>query len=204
MKLYKNLNTALKEREEVRALKLTLKGGQFPEELFDFPHLSELYLEGETEYLPARFDAWKELRTLSLRWPQFSGDISQLFSLPQLENLKVMETPVKTLRLPVGQVVAPLKVLTMKKCQLTQLPEDISMLSKLTEFFLPNNHLKNLPVTFSELSLLKRLNLDQNNFSLFPDVFKEMPHLSHLSIDGNAFPEEEKERIQRLYGIWIH
>jgi hypothetical protein len=30
-----------------------------------------------------------------------------------------------------------------------------------------------------------------------------MQKLSHLSIDANNFPEEEKERIQREFNIWV-
>ena len=44
MKLYKNLTTALKEREEVTAIKLSLKGAAFPKELYDLPNLKEVYL----------------------------------------------------------------------------------------------------------------------------------------------------------------
>ena len=44
MKLYKNLSNALKERDEVRAIKLSLKGKYFPVDLFELPYLEEAYL----------------------------------------------------------------------------------------------------------------------------------------------------------------
>lgn len=203
MKLYKSLATALKEREEVKALKLTLKDKKFPVELFDFPNLEELYLEGMVENFPDAILGWKNLKTLSIKWDHFSGSLSLLFSLPKLENLKVIETPLKTLLLPLGKASAPLKFLTLKNCALKALPEELSMLTHLSELTLPQNALKELPRSFYELQNLKRLNLDSNEFEIFPDAFKRMPRLTHLSIDGNKFAEEEKERIQRESNIWV-
>lgn len=203
MKLYKNLTSALKERDQVEALKVTLKDKKFPEEIFDFPHLRELYLEGAVETFPDKINGWSHLKTLSIKWENFNGSLSQLFSLPQLENLKVIETPLKTLLLPLGKAAAPLKFLTLKSCELSLLPEELSMLTTLTELTLPNNFLTKLPQSFHELQELRRLNLDQNDFEVFPDAFKKMPKLTHLSIDGNKFSEEEKERIQRESNIWV-
>jgi Leucine-rich repeat (LRR) protein len=77
------------------------------------------------------------------------------------------------------------------------------MLTQLYELSLPNNNLSRLPHSFYELKFLKRLNLDSNSFDVFPDVIKKMQTLSHLSFDANNFPEEEKERIQREYNIWV-
>ncbi len=204
MKLYKNLSTALKEREQVEALKISLKEKTFPTEIFDFPNLRELYLEGATESFPDQIMGWKNLKTVSIKWENFKGSLSQLFSLPQLENLKVIETPLKTLLLPLGKASAPLKFLTLKNCGIEKLPEELSMLTQLSELTLPNNSLSELPRSFFELQNLKRLNLDQNEFSIFPDAFKKMPKLTHLSIDGNKFSEEEKERIQRESNIWVN
>lgn len=204
MKLYKNLSTALKEREEVRAIKLSLKGGKFPEELFDLTHLEEAYLEGDCESFPSHIPDWKNLRVLSLKWENFKGDLSPVFSLPLLENLKIIETPLKTFLLPLGIVSAPLKFLTIKGCKLEKLPEEISMLSKLQELYLPGNSLEELPHSFRELTLLKRLNLDSNQFQIFPDFIKSLPYLTHLSIDQNNFSEDEKARIQREFHIWVN
>jgi len=201
MKLYKNLTTALKEREEVRAIKLSLQT-HFPLELFDFPNLEEAYLEGECRNFPAKTQGWDKLKILSIKWSQFSGDLSPLFSLPSLENLKIIETPIKTFILPLGKINAPLKFLSIKSCGLQKLPEEISMLTKLQEFHLPNNELSALPFAFEALSELRRLNLDSNSFTIFPDLIKPMKGLSHLSIDGNPFNDEEKARIQREFHIW--
>jgi Leucine-rich repeat (LRR) protein len=204
LKLYKNLATALKEREEVEALKVTLTGGTFPSELLMLPNLKELYLEGETEDFPKIGTPWNKLRVLTVKWPSFKGDISGLFSLHSLSNLKIIETPLKRLTLPLGQIHAPLKSLTLKSCELTELPEEFSMLTILEELNLSGNKLSALPASFPMLMKLKRLNLDHNHFSKFPEQFRNMKGLSHLSIDGNKFNEDEKARIQREFNIWVN
>ena len=201
MKLYKNLTNALKERDEVRAIKLSLKGKYFPVDLFELPHLEEAYLEGECEVFPENIPGLKNLKVLSIKWEQFSGDLSSILSLPNLENLKIIETPMKKFLLPLGKINSPLKFLTIKGSGLERLPEEISMCTELQDLSLPGNKLKELPFSFKELKNLRRLNLDNNKFEFFPDQIKLMKNLGHLSIDGNYFSEEEKERIQRDFHI---
>lgn len=202
MKLYKNLTAALKEREEVTAIKLSLKDKKFPLELFDLPNLEEAYLEGICENFPDKIQGWDKLKILSIKWGNFTGDLSPVFSLPSLENLKIIETPIKTFLLPLGKINAPLKFVSIKGCGLQKLPEEISMFVNMQEFHLPSNNLSSLPFAFKELNQLKRLNLDSNCFTVFPDLIKSMKTLTHLSIDGNSFDEDEKARIQREFHIW--
>jgi internalin A len=203
MKLYKNLATAAKVRTEVRALKLSVKSETFPAELREFPNLRELYLEGNCRTFPEDDLPWPELRTLSIKWPAFAGSLAAFFRLPRLENLKLIETPLDVLRLPLGHVRAPLTSLTIKDCGLRALPEEVALLRQLTELNLSGNTLESLPASFVDLHFLHRLNLDNNGFVRFPDLVKRMPALAHLSIDRNRFPEEEKERIQREFHLWV-
>ena len=202
MKLYKSLPAALKDREEVRAVKLTLKDKIFPPSLFELPNLEEAYLDGDCETFPASIDGWKNLKHLSLKFENNQSDLSSLFSLPRLENLKLISTPIKVFLLPLGHIQAPLKFISIKGCGLEKLPEEVSMLTTLEELHLPQNKLFVLPVAFQDLRKLKRLNLDSNRFLIFPNVIKKMPELKHLSIDGNSFDEDEKARIQREFHIW--
>lgn len=201
MKLYKNLAIALQEREEVRGIKISLKGN-FPKELFDLTQLEEAYLEGDCSDFPSMIQGWEKLKLLSIKWEKFKGDLSPVFSLPQLAHLKIIETPIKTFLLPLGTVAAPLKFLSIKGSKFERLPEEVSMLTELEELHLPNNRLTKLPYAFQELKKLKRLNLDGNEFEIFPDAIKSLPKLGHLSIDGNKFSEDEKARIQREFHIW--
>ena len=203
MKLFRTLKSAMEDAENVEALKLDIKDGKFPPELFMFNNLKELYLEGNCTDVPKAGQPWPVLKLLSIKWPSFTGDLSKLMALQTLENLKIIETPQKRVILPIGASLPALKSLTMKNCQLEILPGEITIYPELTELNLTGNELSKLPVSFVDLKKLKRLNLDQNQFSKFPDMIKSMPGLSHLSIDGNPFPEEEKERIQREFHIWL-
>lgn len=182
MKLYKDLGKALKAKKEVQYLMLTLKDSAFPEELLELT----------------------ELRELSFKAPAFSGDLSRLFNLPHLANLKIIDTPLTYFYLPLGHVLSPLKSLTIKDCDLLKLPEEFSQLTELTDLNLSGNKLEVLPYSFVDLNYLKRLNLDKNNFKVFPDLIKNMTALSHLSFDLNPFPEEEKARIHREFNIWVN
>lgn len=202
MKLYKNLSSALKERDEVRAIKISIKSKKFPMEIFDFPNLEEAYLDGECEIFPDSILGWSKLKILSIKWANFTGDLSAVFSLPSLENLKIIETPVKMFLLPLGKINAPIKFLSIKSCGLQKLPEEVSMLVFVQEMHLPGNALTELPFSFKELSSLKRLNLDNNSFQKLPNQIKQMKNLAHLSIDSNQFGEDEKARIQREFFIW--
>lgn len=202
MTLYKSLSKASERRENVEFLKITIKGESFPDELLDFPNLRELYLDGNCRDFPPETPLWKNLKVLSIKWPKFSGDVSSLFRLSCLENLKIIETPLERLYLPLGKTPAPLKSLTIKDCALEGLPEEISMIWNLQELNLSGNRLYRLPISFIDLQELRRLNLDNNHFSVFPDEVKKMPRLHHLSIDGNKFSEEEKVRIQREFHLW--
>lgn len=201
LKLYKNLSQALVDGPEVEALKVSLSG-KFPHELFMLGNLKELYLEGDIQDLPRLGSLWPRLKILSVKWPFFKGDLSGFFSLPSLENLKIIETPIKRLTLPLGHVTSQIKSLTFKDCELSELPEEISMLTQLQEMNLSGNELSALPYSFTTLFFLRRLNLDSNNFVRFPDLIKSMTKLSHLSIDSNKFSEEEKSRIQRQFHLW--
>ncbi len=203
MKLYKTLTSAMKDRDEVRALKLKIDDGKFPHDIFFLSNLEELYLEGNCQKLPDIKSTWPKLKIMSVNWSEFQGDLAALFSLPLLENLKIIETPQKRLILPLGRIAAPLKSLTLKNLGLENLPQEISMVTTLEELNISGNQLTKLPEAFPELKKLKRLNLDKNQFSTFPDLIKSMPALSHLSIDNNPFSDDEKDRIQRVFHIWL-
>ncbi len=203
MKLFRSLDSAMEEAESVEALKLDIKDGKFPPQIFMLENLKELYLEGNCIDLPKIGHPWPVLKTLSIKWPQFKGDLSRMMALPSVENLKIIETPQKQVLFPIGSAVLSLKSLTMKNCGLGALPEEITIFPELTEMNLSGNDLRHLPQAFVDLKKLKRLNLDQNQFETFPDMIKSMPLLSHLSIDGNPFPQIEKDRIQREFHIWL-
>lgn len=202
--MFKNLKSALEERESVTALKITIKEATLPDELFHFPQLRELYLEAPAlKDLPDDISGWSALALLQLRAPAFKGSLAPLFHLPKLTNLKTAETPLHPLRLAIGGSKAPLRFLTLKDAGLKSLPEEFGELTAIEELHLPGNLLQVLPDTFKQLTRLKWINLDSNELKIFPEVLAKLPQLKHLSLDGNSFPEEEKERIQRKFHLTV-
>ncbi len=184
-----------------QVLKINVKGEEFPQNILDYPDLTELYLEGNCRSFPTNTPSWENLKVLSIKWPNFDGDLSAIFKLKNLENLKIIGTPLHTFNLPLGHSPAPIKSLTIKDCGLKALPEEFPILSQLYEINLSGNDLTKLPASFIDLLKLKRLNLDANKFSVFPDGIKKMPNLGHLSIDNNCFSDDELARIQREFHI---
>jgi leucine-rich repeat protein SHOC2 len=204
MTLHKSLTTALKVRETVSALKLTIREGHLPIELFHFPQLQELYLDAPNlTDVSINLAAFSQLKVFQLRAPQLKGSMVELFRLPKLENLKAIDTPLHPLRLSLGGSRAPLKFLTLKSCGLRELPIEFGELTTLEEIYLPQNQLTTLPITFSDLTKLKRLNLDSNHLALFPSILSKLPHLKHVSMDHNLFNEEERERIEREFHLLV-
>jgi Leucine-rich repeat (LRR) protein len=181
MKLYKTLESALKNPTDVSVLKLLWEKKHYPTELSNFPKLTELIFEA----------------------PQFAGDLSELFKIKTLTNLKIVNTPIERLILPIG-VTPTLRFLTLKNCSLKELPTEFSSLGDLEECSLTENKLNELPSTFYLLAKLRRLNLDANLFKKFPEIVLKAPSLRHLSIDHNLFSDEEKSRIQRLFHLTVN
>ena len=188
--MFKNLKSALEERESVTALKITIKDATLPEDIFHFPQLRELYLEAPAlKDLPHDISGWSALALLQFRAPAFKGSLAPLFHLPKLTNLKTAETPLHPLRLAIGGSKAPLRFLTLKDAGLKTLPEEFGELTTIEELHLPGNLLQALPESFKQLTRLKWINLDGNELKTFPEVLTKLPQLKHLSLDGNSFPE---------------
>lgn len=201
MAMFKSLPEALKDPASCTTLKLSVRGKEIPAELFQLHALKELYLEAPLlKELPS-LAGLSKLQVVSLKAPVLNGEVSPLFHLPELKNLKLIETPLEPLKIELKSIMAPLQWLTMKSCGLRALPLELGELTKLEELVVPDNELKELPFTFVGLIKLKRLNLDGNAFVKFPDSIKELPQLHHVSIDGNHFSEAEKARIQRQFGL---
>lgn len=204
MKSTKKINDTVIRQSGEKILRIDIKSKVFPIELIDFGEIEELYLLGECEEFPVESPHWHKLKTLSIKLPKFKGDLSSLFKLKSLENLKIIETPIDSFRLPLGHIVSPIKFLTIKGCGLKFLPEEISMLENVKEMNLSENNLESLPQSIVDLKFLKRLNLDSNKFSRFPDHIKDVKGLSYLSLDKNCFSEEEVYRIQREFNLTLH
>ncbi len=192
----------LNDWEDIKAIKITIQD-EFPLDFFRFKNLEELYVEGSCKFLPDLNNSFKKLKLLSIRLRGLKGSIESVFNLPSLENLKVIETPLKSFMIPSDLGSSSLVSLTIKNCSLKELPENIFQLEKLTEINFSGNDLSGLPSSIQALKNLRRLNLDQNRFKHLPGVISYISKLKHLSIDQNLFSQLEKDRIERDFHITI-
>src|SRR5690606_16047716 len=163
--------------------RIDIKSKVFPIELIDFGEIEELYLLGECEEFPVESPHWHKLKTLSIKLPKFKGDLSSLFKLKSLENLKIIETPIDSFRLPLGHSVWPRLLLSISGSRLKYPPPDISMLKAVTSTILSESELTSLPQSIVDQQFLERFNLDSNTFARFPDHIKDVKGLSYLSSD---------------------
>jgi len=201
MGMFKSLAEAEKNPADCAVLKLTIKGSTLPEGLFKLAQLQELYLEAPLIKTLPDFSAFPKLRLLSIKAPSLESGIAALFLLPNLQNLKVLDTPLDPFTMKLEKKMAPLSSLSLKSCGIKKLPLELGELTLLQELGLQDNELAELPFTFPGLINLKRLNLDANRFTTFPDLVGELNKLQHISIDSNQFSESERARIQRQFNI---
>lgn len=75
--------------------------------------------------------------------------------------------------------------LTIKYCNLTEIPEKITQCKNLKTLDLSGNNIKVLSDNFSELKQLEELNLTGNDFVEFPAAVTKLENLRKLKIKGN-------------------
>jgi Leucine-rich repeat (LRR) protein len=123
-----------------------------------------------------------------------------LFQLPNLEILKIKNSPLKVL--PEFSAM-PLRILQLSGLELTEIPQTIGLLEKLDSLDLSGNQLSDLPGNLEKLINLGRVNLDKNRFEVLPSCIEKLPRLNHLSMDHNPLTDEEKSRLHQTFGIWF-
>ncbi|MEI8345998.1 MAG: hypothetical protein WCG27_00915 [Pseudomonadota bacterium] len=129
---------------------------------------------------------------------------AELFTLPQLQILKIKNGKLKSLpQLSQGQPLSPLKTLQLSHQQLANLPEWLFEFKSLELLDLSSNCLKTLPESLAKLSILKRLNLDGNQFQTFPGALYGLKGLNHLSVDENPLTESEKGLLHQRFSMWF-
>lgn len=91
-----------------------------------------------------------------------------------------------------------LKVLDVRKNEITVVPKAICDLRALDQLLLSMNHIKSFDISSS----IKILDLSYNNITLIPtDFFKKLPSLQYLNLDSNQInhlPDDIGESIREL------
>ena len=89
--------------------------------------------------------------------------------------------------------------------QLTQLPEDIGLLSNLKQLYLEWNNLVSLPPSFSQLSNLENLAISNNWLTELPNDFGNLTELSFLDLGYNQILEipESIGNLLNIEYLWL-
>lgn len=78
--------------------------------------------------------------------------------------------------------------LSMRRNQLTELPLELTYLTKLTQLSLADNQIKEIPPEINRLHTLTHLNLKNNNLAELPVELLELSNLKMLRLEGNPLP----------------
>lgn len=149
------------------------------------------------EELPERFHELKDLKKLTLVTPELKRLPESLYLLEDLELLKIKNSQ----NIVINQLAnfKNLKTIQLANLKLKELPIWVCENLKLDTLDIHGNELISLAKGFENLKNLKRVNLDNNNFSALPWELEQLPSLNHLSLENNNFPQEEKNRITRIF-----
>ncbi|CAM9458599.1 unnamed protein product [Pylaiella littoralis] len=78
-----------------------------------------------------------------------------------------------------------LVVLSLKKCKLRRLGDDVAELGSLKELYLENNLILNLPEAFTRLRMLEILDMKKNRLQDCPEAIGSLSRLKRLELDEN-------------------
>lgn len=202
LKVYTSLPEALKEPEKVRALDLgDQKIKNFPPEIFRFPNLQKLVLNGnelkslpeeigrlknlvwldlynnQLSALPNSFGQLQQLIYLDLGWNNFRQIPEEIFELKKLQHLYLYANQLKKISPRIKEIQS-----------LSHL-----RLGKGLKFFFGGNHLTRLPKEMGEMPHLKELYLPDNGLKSLPPSFSQLDQLKWLDLSNNRFRTIPKE-----------
>lgn len=109
----------------------------------------------------------------------------------------VATAPAETKR-PKALEIPNIHKLNLTKMKFPELPEEIGLLSELTELKLHFCGLSDLPDSFSQLTKIQACGLEGNKFKVLPRAVCSWQHLKHLSLDQlplQSLPPEIKQLI---------
>ena len=111
--------------------------------------------------------------------------LTSLRGLKLLKHLSLNSCALHELCHNVGQLLPMLKTLALECNALTQLPESVCCMSKLTRLHLRDNHLEHLPTRLGELAGLEVLLVDSNELRELPKSLCRAASLRVLSLSRN-------------------
>ena len=91
-----------------------------------------------------------------------------------------------------------LSVLSLRENQLETLPTEIGALQELRVLNIKSNRLRAIPESFGQLTNLTELSLQNNELVTLPEAIQNLGSLRYLDLRQNSFSESEKQKVARL------
>lgn len=157
--VFTSLSEALKTPEDVYVLRLKVRKGEVPEELFKLRNLHRLTLKrSQIEALPDGFSRLKNLVEVDLSSNNLNHIPRVLFDMPQIE------------------------ILRLGKNKISQIPEEITRMKNLRVLDLWSTEVARLPLFLSEMPALSEVDLRMIEISQDEqDYFiEQMPEVNFL------------------------
>jgi Leucine-rich repeat (LRR) protein len=134
--VFKSIEEALQNPDEVYVLKLKVKNGVIPPEVFTFKNLNWLEMRsGKITELPPELAQLKNLQKLDLAKNKLEGIPHVVFEMKHLTHLLLGQNPI------------------------TQVPDAISKLDELVMLDLWGTEVPKLPLSIKEMSSLKEIDM---------------------------------------------
>lgn len=175
------------ELHGVKELKLSEGLTRFPREIFDLADtLEKLDLSGnDISELPADFGRLQKLRILFCSDNPFTTLPEVLADCPALDTVGFKNNNIHTI--PAKALNPNIRWLILTNNNISQLPEDIGLCTRLEKLALAGNQLTSLPESLSNCKQLGLLRISANKLTTFPQWLLSMPKLAWLAFSGNPF-----------------
>lgn len=148
----------------------------------------ELYPEFKLR-LRAAIERCKETNEVNLQLMGLREIPREVLKVPGIQQIRLDQN--QNLQFPAGipPELKSLKLLSIRNCCFTELPDNISILAKLSTLDLQENKLNEIPVTVSRLKRLGHLDLSKNRIYRMHRGLGVLEHLTYLNIDGNCIAD---------------
>jgi len=94
-----------------------------------------------------------------------------------------------------------LETLTLKNCNLNELPQSVASLPNLTEIVIDNNNFTQLPEVLNHCKALEKISIQHNQLTALPDWLWELKKIKQLIISYNPMPVLS-EHIFTMPNLW--
>lgn len=94
-----------------------------------------------------------------------------------------------------------LKILDISYNEFSVIPDEINLLTSLTEFYIHNNRLKKLPENICKLEKLEILDVSNNNLKQLPIEMGDLKCLTQLKLTNNGSINNLPKSICRLSNL---